>query len=276
MAEAGPGPAERGGRWGVERAGGQRLSLFWRSGWGASRQVAQGSEHCSACSEPGPGARPPTHPRPCRAVPPLQWPSLLRPLSPILNEMPGMVLERYAGCQTVAFCGARAVLRAGCAAAAMSGARLVCLGLSGQGPRRQGAAAATCGRLFCAGLLHAVPESVRAVPPPQACSPRSGVPGPPWTTPSSSGALTSGGLGCAEAVSAEGSAKGCGAGRAQAGWGADGAGRGGQHAGASSSSMGSNGLCSGGQRANVGQGHARSLRETALYGLAHACPASRK
>lgn len=37
--------------------------------------------------------------------PPLQWPSLLRPLSPILNEMPGMVLERYAACQTVAFCG---------------------------------------------------------------------------------------------------------------------------------------------------------------------------
>ncbi|EFN51092.1 hypothetical protein CHLNCDRAFT_141404 [Chlorella variabilis] len=33
------------------------------------------------------------------------WPSLVRPLSPVISEMPGMVLERYNACQTVAFCG---------------------------------------------------------------------------------------------------------------------------------------------------------------------------
>ncbi|KAL4425159.1 hypothetical protein ABPG77_008264 [Micractinium sp. CCAP 211/92] len=36
---------------------------------------------------------------------PQGWPSLVRPLSPVLSEMPGMVLERYNACQTVAFCG---------------------------------------------------------------------------------------------------------------------------------------------------------------------------
>ncbi|PRW05942.1 nuclear pore complex Nup155 isoform B [Chlorella sorokiniana] len=36
---------------------------------------------------------------------PAGWPSLVRPLSPVLAEMPGMVLERYNACQTVAFCG---------------------------------------------------------------------------------------------------------------------------------------------------------------------------
>jgi len=35
---------------------------------------------------------------------PPQWPALLRPLSQ-LAELPKMVLERYAGVQTVAFCG---------------------------------------------------------------------------------------------------------------------------------------------------------------------------
>ena len=34
----------------------------------------------------------------------MQWPALLRPLSQ-LAELPKMVLERYAGVQTVAFCG---------------------------------------------------------------------------------------------------------------------------------------------------------------------------
>lgn len=36
---------------------------------------------------------------------PRDWPSLVRPLSPVISEMPGMVLERYNACQTVAFCG---------------------------------------------------------------------------------------------------------------------------------------------------------------------------
>ncbi|KAL4426022.1 hypothetical protein ABPG75_010038 [Micractinium tetrahymenae] len=36
---------------------------------------------------------------------PQGWPSLVRPLSPVISEMPGMVLERYNACQTVAFCG---------------------------------------------------------------------------------------------------------------------------------------------------------------------------
>ena len=36
----------------------------------------------------------------------MQWPALLRPLSPIVNEMPSLVLDRYNSCQTVAFCGA--------------------------------------------------------------------------------------------------------------------------------------------------------------------------
>eukprot|EP00887_Chlorella_sp_A99_P007116 scaffold2.g7116.t1 len=34
------------------------------------------------------------------------WPPLLRPLSPVVAEMPAMVMERYQACQTVAFCGA--------------------------------------------------------------------------------------------------------------------------------------------------------------------------
>ena len=29
----------------------------------------------------------------------LQWPSLVCPLSPVISEMPGMVLERYNACQ---------------------------------------------------------------------------------------------------------------------------------------------------------------------------------
>ncbi|PSC67210.1 nuclear pore complex NUP155 [Micractinium conductrix] len=36
---------------------------------------------------------------------PTGWPSLVCPLSPVISEMPGMVLERYNACQTVAFCG---------------------------------------------------------------------------------------------------------------------------------------------------------------------------
>ncbi|KAI3427442.1 hypothetical protein D9Q98_010357 [Chlorella vulgaris] len=36
---------------------------------------------------------------------PQGWPSLVRPLAPVISEMPGMVLERYNACQTVAFCG---------------------------------------------------------------------------------------------------------------------------------------------------------------------------
>jgi len=35
----------------------------------------------------------------------LQWPSQLRMLSPVVNEMPSMVTDRYNACQTVAFCG---------------------------------------------------------------------------------------------------------------------------------------------------------------------------
>ena len=35
---------------------------------------------------------------PC-SLPPVQWPSLVRPLSPVISEMPGMVLERYNACQ---------------------------------------------------------------------------------------------------------------------------------------------------------------------------------
>jgi nuclear pore complex protein Nup155 len=35
----------------------------------------------------------------------LQWPTQVRMLSPIVNEMPGMVTDRYNACQTVAFCG---------------------------------------------------------------------------------------------------------------------------------------------------------------------------
>ena len=35
----------------------------------------------------------------------VQWPSLLRPRSPIMGNMPAMVLERYNACQTVCFCG---------------------------------------------------------------------------------------------------------------------------------------------------------------------------
>ena len=35
------------------------------------------------------------------------WPSLVRPLSPVLAEMPGMVLERYNACQVRAAVAAR-------------------------------------------------------------------------------------------------------------------------------------------------------------------------
>lgn len=35
----------------------------------------------------------------------VQWPSLLRPRSPIMGNMPAMVLDRYSACQTVCLCG---------------------------------------------------------------------------------------------------------------------------------------------------------------------------
>lgn len=35
----------------------------------------------------------------------LQWPAQVRMVSPMVNEMPKMVMERYSACQTVAFCG---------------------------------------------------------------------------------------------------------------------------------------------------------------------------
>ena len=35
----------------------------------------------------------------------MQWPAQVRMVSPVVNEMPKMVMERYAMCQTVAFCG---------------------------------------------------------------------------------------------------------------------------------------------------------------------------
>ena len=35
----------------------------------------------------------------------MQWPSLLRPRSPIMGNMPAMVLDRHSACQTVCFCG---------------------------------------------------------------------------------------------------------------------------------------------------------------------------
>lgn len=34
-----------------------------------------------------------------------QWPSLLKPCSPMLASLPPLVLERYQACQTVCFCG---------------------------------------------------------------------------------------------------------------------------------------------------------------------------
>ena len=35
----------------------------------------------------------------------MQWPSLLRPLTPTLFDLPGMVQEKYRTCQTMCFCG---------------------------------------------------------------------------------------------------------------------------------------------------------------------------
>lgn len=35
----------------------------------------------------------------------LQWPGLLRPLSPALFDLPAMVQEKYRTCQTMCFCG---------------------------------------------------------------------------------------------------------------------------------------------------------------------------
>ena len=39
------------------------------------------------------------------AFPPKGWPRQVRMVSPMVNEMPKMVMERFSGCQTVAFCG---------------------------------------------------------------------------------------------------------------------------------------------------------------------------
>lgn len=36
---------------------------------------------------------------------PLQWPSLLRAVSPVSPELPAMVQEKYRSCQTMCFCG---------------------------------------------------------------------------------------------------------------------------------------------------------------------------
>lgn len=52
-------------------------------------------------------------PLPCRAnalgSPPFpsypQWPSLLRPLSPAILELPTMVQDKYRACQAMCFCG---------------------------------------------------------------------------------------------------------------------------------------------------------------------------
>ena len=41
----------------------------------------------------------------------LQWPPQARMLTPIVNEMPAMVTDRYNACQTVAFCGVFPELR---------------------------------------------------------------------------------------------------------------------------------------------------------------------
>lgn len=50
---------------------------------------------CETGSNPASVMAPPT-PCPFAAA---GWPSLVRPLSPVLAEMPGMVLERYNACQ---------------------------------------------------------------------------------------------------------------------------------------------------------------------------------
>lgn len=39
------------------------------------------------------------------SFPPQGWPTQVRMLNPIVNDMPGMVTDRYNACQTVAFCG---------------------------------------------------------------------------------------------------------------------------------------------------------------------------
>ena len=35
----------------------------------------------------------------------VQWPSLLKPKSPMLAKMPSMVMQRYHACQSICFCG---------------------------------------------------------------------------------------------------------------------------------------------------------------------------
>lgn len=41
----------------------------------------------------------------CAPPCPLQWPSLLRAVSPTSPELPPMVQEKYRTCQTMCFCG---------------------------------------------------------------------------------------------------------------------------------------------------------------------------
>jgi nuclear pore complex protein Nup155 len=46
-------------------------------------------------------------PLPRHPLPPLapQWPPLLRPVSPVMRELPGLVQAKYRACQTMCFCG---------------------------------------------------------------------------------------------------------------------------------------------------------------------------
>ena len=120
----------------------------------------------------------------------VQWPSLVRPLSPVISEMPGMVLERYNACQVRCTVDRRlpALVRLACLL-------LACLLLAWwcNFPPASFTPLLRSPPLTTSSTLHKFPYPCRLLHF-AACSPTSSAPGPRSTTRSSCGALTSGAL----------------------------------------------------------------------------------